>query len=349
MDFSLMEKMMFGASQVNEYLNKESLDRVFGDGKILVQPKKAKKLKGDDFVAYEKLLVEDTTENLYKLIATNQVFFAKAISNRELRSPNGVKGYAFNAQKVYDSLVEFESEVDKAVEMGLDNHYILFRDEQIRKDFKDFMVFLKELMPYFEQATEIERVCKKSGSVSREFFDRIPELNKGVRNTLTSSLPYVGHSNELGDAFLETYMTIMKHFDSNSKYVDSQKEVFETKWAIEEEVAKQRAQNSKPPEMSEAEKERRKCIKEANDLYDELCLDFMRDLEKQYSASTKDMYEHFVNVKFKKFVERFNMPLSNDVSVGQAKEACGQIKNLMDYVSKISQNAYTISVYSEKQ
>lgn len=349
MDFSLMDKMMFGASKVNEYLNKESLDRVFGEGGILVQAKKAKKLKNDDYVAYERLLIEDTTENLYRLIATNQVFFAKAISNRELRRPNAVKGYASNAQKVYDSLVQFEKEVDKAVEMGLDNRYILFRDEQIRNNFKEFMVFLKELMPYFEQATEIERVCKKNSSVTKEFFDKIPELNKSVRDVLSSTLPFVGNSVELGEAFLETYMTIMNHFNSNSKYVDSQKESFETKWASEEEIEKQRVQNSKPPEMSEAEKERRKCIKEANDLYDELCLDFMRDLEKQYSASTKDMYEHFVNVKFKKFVERFNMPLSNDVSVGQAKEACGQIKNLMDYVSKISENAYTISVYSEKQ
>ena len=90
-------------------------------------------------------------------------------------------------------------------------------------------------------------------------------------------------------------------------------------------------------------------IKKANDLYDELCLDFMRDLEKQYSASTKDMYETFVNVKFKKFVERFSMPLDGSVSVGQAKEAYSQIMNLMDYISKISENAYTISVYSEKQ
>jgi len=52
-------------------------------------------------------------------------------------------------------------------------------------------------------------------------------------------------------------------------------------------------------------------------------------------------------VKFKKFVERFNMPLDNSVSVGHAKEAYAQIKNLMDYVSKISENAYTVSVYGE--
>ena len=101
-------------------------------------------------------------------------------------------------------------------------------------------------------------------------------------------------------------------------------------------------------EQDEKTKARLSAIKDANDLYERFQVDFMRDLEKQYSLSTKDMYETFVNVKFKKFVERFNMPLDSGISVGQAKEAYAQIRNLMDYISKISENAYTTSVYSEK-
>ena len=102
-------------------------------------------------------------------------------------------------------------------------------------------------------------------------------------------------------------------------------------------------------EISEKEQERLKAISEANALYDELCLDFMRDLEKQYSASTRDMYENFVNVKFKKFVETFQMPLSENTNTGRAKEAYGQIRKLMDYVSTISENAYTMSVYGDTE
>ena len=349
MDLDLLNAMRIGALKANEYLNRESIERVLGDGVFASQPREPKKLKGDDFVGYERLLIEDTTENLYKLIATNQVFFVKAISNKELRKPENVKGFSQNMKKVYDSLLDFEKEVDMAVKMGLDGQYILFRDEQVRKDFKDFMRFLNEAMPYFDKATEVERVCKKSRSVSEEFYNAIPELNKSIREVLVSCMPYLGEWSELGGAFQDTYMTIMKHFDSNSKYVDSQKLVFETMQAVQKAQMEERKQNAKPPQMSESEKERRMWIQKANELYDELCLDFMRDLEKQYSLSTRDMYETFVNVKFKKFVERFNMPLDNSVSVGHAKEAYAQIKNLMDYVSKISENAYTVSVYGEKQ
>ena len=348
MDLDLINAMRIGALKVNEYLNRESMERVLGDGVFESQSREPKKLKGDDYVGYERLLIEDTTENLYKLIATNQVFFAKAISNRELRKPENVKGFSQNMKKVYASLIDFEKDVDMAVKLGLDGQYILFRDEGVRKDFKDFMVFLNEVMPFFDKATEIERVCKKNRIVSEEFYNVVPELNKGVRETFAAALPYLGEWSELGGVFQDTYLTIMKHFDSNSKYVDSGKLVFETAQAVQKAQMEERKQNAKPPEMSESEKERRLWIKKANDLYDELCLDFMRDLEKQYSTSTKDMYETFVNVKFKKFVERFAMPLDSGVSVGQAKEAYAQIRNLMDYISKISENAYTISVYSEK-
>ena len=75
----------------------------------------------------------------------------------------------------------------------------------------------------------------------------------------------------------------------------------------------------------------------------------MRDLEKQYALSSKDLYEDFVNVRFKKFVERFPMPIANDVSEGYAQEVINQINILIEHVSKISQNSYVTSVYKEKQ
>ncbi|MBO5344940.1 MAG: hypothetical protein J6A51_03485, partial [Clostridia bacterium] len=102
--------------------------------------------------------------------------------------------------------------------------------------------------------------------------------------------------------------------------------------------------------VSPAEQERRAMIERANNLYDELCIDFMRDLQSQYALSSKDLYENFVNVKFKKFVERFQMPLSSSTSTGTANEVAAQIRNLMNYISKISENSYTTSVYPfEKQ
>ena len=85
MDLDLINAMKIGALKVGEYLNEESIERVLGDGMMYYRSRESKKLKSDDYLGYEKLLVEDTTENLYRLIATNQVFFAKAISNKELK------------------------------------------------------------------------------------------------------------------------------------------------------------------------------------------------------------------------------------------------------------------------
>ena len=95
------------------------------------------------------------------------------------------------------------------------------------------------------------------------------------------------------------------------------------------------------------EEARLKAIARANSLFDELCEDFMRDLQAQYSLSSKDMYDEFVNVKFKKFVEKYSMPISSDASEGYANEVTHKILNLMDYVSKISENSYVTSVYGE--
>ncbi len=151
-----------------------------------------------------------------------------------------------------------------------------------------------------------------------------------------------------GDA-VDVFKTAFGDFNLS---VDATRNLISEYRKEKEREALQKSAQGKPtikyiPEISPAEQERLKTIKQANDLYQELCLDFMRDLEKQYSESTKDMYEIFVNVKFKKFTERFNMPLSNDVSIGQAREAYAQIRNLMNYISKISENAYTISVYGD--
>lgn len=86
-------------------------------------------------------------------------------------------------------------------------------------------------------------------------------------------------------------------------------------------------------------------IEKANAKYQEFCLDFMRDLEKQYSASSRDLYESFINGKFKKFTERFNFPLPSNTSEGMAKEICNQIDNMINQISNIAQNSYVTSVF----
>ena len=73
-------------------------------------------------------------------------------------------------------------------------------------------------------------------------------------------------------------------------------------------------------------------------------LDYVRDLEKQLPFSAKDLYNKFLE-KLNKFKTQFHMPLTRDDSIGHAKECCGKIRKLMEEVSFISENAYTISMY----
>ena len=222
---------------------------------------------------------------------------------------------------------------------------------KMRDVFSDYVTQLI----YFVNASIHMQECAKTKTNSvylKEVLKTLPSM--GV--SLTKAGESVSGWERLGTGYDKLFKDSLDFFLVNSKLIcDCAASVQETerKKQEEEEAKKPKIEykqgNKVQPVENPVENERKMWIKKANDLYDELCLDFMRDLEKQYSASTKDMYETFVNVKFKKFVERFSMPLDGSISVGQAKEAYSQIMNLMDYISKISENAYTISVYSEKQ
>ena len=100
------------------------------------------------------------------------------------------------------------------------------------------------------------------------------------------------------------------------------------------------------PQVSESEKTRLLTIKKANDLYKELYLDWIRDLDSQVPYSTKDKAE-LIKEKYIKLAERFNLPLRNDTSLGQAKEVCNQINNLMNNISELSSQSYNINAYKE--
>lgn len=96
--------------------------------------------------------------------------------------------------------------------------------------------------------------------------------------------------------------------------------------------------------ISPVEQERRFLVKKANDMYLELELDFIRDLKSQVALSTFDKYKNFMDVKYKKFKENFNMPLSDNASAKQAKTAILQIESLKDAISEISEQSYLIGM-----
>ncbi len=106
------------------------------------------------------------------------------------------------------------------------------------------------------------------------------------------------------------------------------------------EIENQKIEIEKQKEAKEAE--RIAMIDKANDLFDRLCEDFMRDLQKQVPYSAKAQYEEFVNVKFKEFMKEYRMPLSKRATIKEAKDVCKKINGLFDDISKISSESYVI-------
>lgn len=99
-------------------------------------------------------------------------------------------------------------------------------------------------------------------------------------------------------------------------------------------------------QISNTEKERINQIQKANDMYNQLYLDWIRDLDKQTPQSTRDKAS-LIKEKFNKMRERFNMPLAPSTSLGMAKEACSQINNLMASITDLSHESYNISSYEK--
>lgn len=188
---------------------------------------------------------------------------------------------------------------------------------------------------YFKTVAEIEKLTKTSND-KEQFLQQLTVLNKKVLKTIKNliqniSSPYYNMEDAL-PLFKFAYKTFKDDADDLhiAKLKVEKPELKSTRKVI--------------VEMNDTDKEHIKYINMANNLYQELMLDYVRDLEKQLPFSAKDLYNKFLE-KLNKFKTQFHMPLTRDDSIGHAKECCGKIRKLMDEVSFISENAYTISMY----
>ncbi len=299
------------------------------------------------------LILMKTSQNLYYLIKDHPITVAHCRNYSDLKDPESLAEILKN-MKIMQSVSNKLSKSIKLYEKENPKREQLF-DYKASRD--EFARFLNAVINYTSSAVYLtsDEVSKKTRSAYMKILSKTLPI---MRNSLETASDYVGDWGRQDNGYIDIFNQCLEFFTECSDSICLALRDIQALENLKAQEEKERLEQMKPktepkplrkvePVGNPDEEERKAWIKKANDLYDELCMDFMRDLEKQYSQSTKDMYENFVNVKFKKFVERFNMPLSNSVSVGQAKEAYSQIRNLMDYVSKISENAYTISVYSK--
>lgn len=245
-----------------------------------------------------------------------------------------------------DNMIQVKNAIDRFVqfaEKGAKNELIedfpLIIDDA-RNSYKEVASFINKILPVFTNARKVEQFGVDDTSKKR-YLEVVTELNERIIRHMENADKYVKESTgyffgnkEIYGKLTEIFKTLVK--DMNIKY-------------LKEEQSRGISKIKEPQiiKKSEAEVEREKYIEKANDLYMQLRLDWMRDLESQVPYLSRDKYQAFLN-KFNKFNDTFEMPLVKTTSIGKAKEACDQINNLMNNISNISETAYTPFVVTEK-
>ncbi len=324
-------------------MDKRIIDSIVGDRKGFDYD--VNEMTVEELKILEKIALDYTTFMFYDaLIKTPGVFEFNNANVKLDESADNIQGYKANLSKMREAMAGFKKFMQSAYGKSLYEIEKIKAGVQTSRKADAATTHISNLFDfawkYFSIIDKLENVCVNEND-KREFLHKVTSLNQKLEGVIDKVVGYI-------DVSKDWSLGAPARFEFASMAFKEEIHNLDIKYLKQTADEKIEPAKKVVMGMSDSEKERLNEIEKANAMYDELCLDFMRDLEKQYSHSTKDMYRNFVDVKFKKFVERFNMPLSNSVSIGHARECQGQIKNLMDYVSTISENAYTIGVYDKE-
>ena len=298
-----------------------------------------------------------TATTIYKLIMNNPLVQSLQENNSVQFQPiEDISHYNLNLNNLKKSLIANRGSLNLIKGISPEIQLMLHRLPESRKKYDNFQDFVGELIKLYSILEKNKEICFDTHENFVEYTNLAIPLNKKIISQLKICESKVKSIEDYGMGVVETGVGVIGSFVNEWTILNAQTTtatIREKKFRndVQAEIDKVKQETRKvEPKISDAEQERRRAIKEANDLYEEFCQDFLRDLQNQYALSSKDLYEYFINEKFAKFMERFQMPLSDSETVGKANEAYSQIKNLMKYVSKISENSYTTSVYpNEKQ
>ena len=309
--------------------------------------KKVAEFDESDFRGYEQVLVEDTTRHLYTFLFTNPMVFAMAMSKVKIKEPKTISDFSTLSIDALAEMKKYYAGLQKEYKAGMPEHlYLFFGVAENRKAFERVIKVMDKLMPYFESAIKVEKICADKKMSDEDFLRLAVLFNTKMNHSLVTTLASVENWEDLGPGFEVSYIDLMNHFRNCSKEIlETKKQFDEKKQETAPEVVVKKVA---PVQISPEEQKRLDTIKEANDLYDELVKDTMRDLQAQVPYSAREMYEYFVDVKFAKFVKEFQMPLSNSTSLGAAQDAVAKLNGLFNYISKISENSKVSVVYGNE-
>ncbi len=305
-----------------------------------------------EVISLQNMLIDLIAKTVYEYVKYNPMVFAfESTKKLELAQVNDIGDYNKNLQRLMHATESYKSFLNIVKKSNQEYKLIYFSSKDSRNKYDNLQEVIRELIKFYTLAEKSKKYCFGE----YENFSKFAELTASVNKKIIAQLRMCGDKvagvEDFEMGYAEQGVLLFNDFANeltilNGRIIELGMHDKEFRASVQAEIDKARMEKSKVESVkSSTEQERLDMIEKANSLYDELCLDFMRDLQSQYALSSKDMYETFVNVKFKKFVERFHMPLSKNTSIGMAKEACSQIQNLMNYVSKISENSYVTSVY----
>lgn len=285
-----------------------------------------------------ELIMIKSIQNLYYLIKAFPIIRLDPAFDKKLKESQNLEDYQSNIHLIYDIISHTKNNI-------IDS--LFYKDTNQKHK---FVSFIYEIKNFIDNAVYILNIANSN---SDSYYVRmVAKMLPSMNSNLEKAGSYIKYLGGFNGEYTEVCNKIIEFFGS-SVYILQQ---FANEYLAEIKKQKQEINDKRTiidsskivkPVVDKQTLERQKLIKEANDKYEEFCLDFMRDLEKQYAYSSKDLYEQFVNVRFKKFVERYPIPIPNDASEGYAKEVINQINILIDHVAKISENSYITSVFKE--
>lgn len=296
------------------------------------------------------LIFLKTTQNLYYIIQDHPLTHAYCMVKGDLIDPSNLRDYQSNLKRMLSVSEKIATTIKFFKKSGVTGSFDFEDYADVRRQ---YTAFLKLINSYISSAIYLTE-CAKTKSASA-YLKQLNKTLPTMKNFLVESSKYIDSWKRYGADYSQVFNGTLEFFaETVSESLKAIEFVqAEEKRAMEEKRESQQKLELKPGKKIEfvpnpAEQERIKMINEANMMYDELCENTMRDLEKQVPYSVREMYDYFVNVKFAKFVKSFQMPLSDSASLKMAKEVCHQLVELNNYISRISENAQTTNIYMMK-